>query len=48
VPTDALRLVAALSDVLMLETGRVPDQSDRLDVEPLRQAAQAELRRRGL
>jgi HEAT repeat protein len=48
VPVDALRSVASLPDVIMLEAGRVPDASDRLDGEELRQAAQQELRRRGL
>jgi HEAT repeat protein len=48
VPGDALRTVAALADVLLLEAGRVPDQSDRLDAGELRQAALEELRRRGL
>ncbi len=48
VPVDALRLVAALTDVILIETGRVPDASDRLDAQDLRQAAADELRRRGL
>jgi len=48
VPVDALRTVAAATDVILLEAGRVPDQSDRLDTGELRQAGADELRRRGL
>jgi hypothetical protein len=48
VPVDALRAIAAVTDVILIEAGRVPDGSDRIDAEELRQAAQDELRRRGL
>jgi HEAT repeat protein len=48
IPVDALRAVAALSDVILLEAGRVPDPGDRVDTEEWRQAAQDELHRRGL
>ena len=48
VPIDALRAIAAVTDVILLEAGRVPDGSDRIDAEELRQAAALELRRRGL
>lgn len=48
VPVDALRAIAVVTDVILLEAGRVPDGSDRLDTDELRRAAQAELRRRGL
>jgi hypothetical protein len=48
VPVDSLRAVAGLTDVLLLEAGRVPDGSDRIEADELRQAAQDELRRRGL
>jgi HEAT repeat protein len=48
VPVDALRAIAAVTDVILLEAGRVPDGSDRIDAEELRHAAALELRRRGL
>ena len=48
VPVDAVHAIAAVADVILLEAGRVPDGSDRIDVEELRQAAAHELRRRGL
>jgi HEAT repeat protein len=48
IPVDALRAIAAVTDVILVEAGRVPDGSDRIDAEELRHAAALELRRRGL
>ncbi len=47
-PVDALRHVAALTDVILLEPGEVPGKSDTLDADALRQDARDELRRRGV
>ena len=48
VPVEVLRLVAASPDVMLLEPGHVPDDSDRADLEGLREAAWEALGRRGV
>jgi HEAT repeat protein len=47
-PVDALRAVAGLADVILVETGQAPGSSERVDTEPLRRLAAAELARRGV
>ncbi len=46
-PVEALRRIAAAPDVMRLEPGQVPDDSDRADLEGLRKAARKETARRG-
>ena len=48
VPVEVLRLVAASPDVMLLEPGQVPDDSDRAGLEALREAAWEALGRRGV
>ena len=48
VPVEVLRLVASSPDVMLLEAGRVPDDSDRADFEGLREAAWEALGRKGV
>jgi HEAT repeat protein len=47
-PVDALRRIATAPDAMYLEPGRVPDGSDRTDLEALRDAAWTALERRGV
>lgn len=47
-PVDTLRHVVALADVILLEPGEVPGNSDTLDAGALRQHAREELSRRGV
>lgn len=46
-PVDALRRLAVLDDVMLVETGRVPDLDERLSCEGLRRQAERELKTRG-
>ena len=48
VPVEALQRVATAPDVILLEPGQVPEDSDRADLEALREAAWAALARRGI
>ncbi len=47
-PADALRSVAALADIVLIEPGQVPDSSETVDTGALREAAASALARRGL
>ncbi len=47
-PVDALRRIATVADVMRLEPGQVPDDSDRAGLEGLREAAWEALGRRGV
>lgn len=48
VPVEVLRLVATAPDVMRLEPGQVPGDSDRADLEGLREAAWEALGRKGV
>jgi HEAT repeat protein len=48
VPVEVLRRVATAPDVMRLEPGQVPDDSDRADLEGLREAAWEALGQRGV
>jgi HEAT repeat protein len=45
---DALRKIGKVADVIHLEPGEVPGDSDRADAEPVREAARQEMGRRGV
>jgi HEAT repeat-containing taxis protein len=47
VPPDVLRRCAEAADVILVEPGEAPGQSDTVDLESARDAAAGELRRRG-
>jgi hypothetical protein len=47
-PADALRALAEVADVVLVEPGQRPDPHARLDCAPIRAAAAEELKKRGL